>query len=35
MWNNPLEDDLETELRYPKHLFLTQELDDDPLKIPN
>ena len=35
MWNNPLVDDVQVELRYPKHLFLTQELDDDPLVIPN
>ena len=35
MWNNPFEMDHTVELRYPKHLFLTQELDDDPLKIPN
>ena len=35
MWGNPIQDDIEAELRYPKHLFLTQELDDDPMKIPN
>ena len=35
MWNNPLESDMQSELRYPKHLFLNQELDDDPLLIPN
>ena len=35
MWNNPLESDLQAELCYPKHLFLTQELDDNPQLIPN
>ena len=35
MWGNPLEGEIEAELHYPKHLFLSQELDDDPLKIPN
>ena len=35
MWGNPFEGDVQAELRYPKHLFMTQELDDDPLKIPN
>ena len=35
MWHNPFEEEIDAELRYPKHLFLSQELDDDPLKIPN
>ena len=35
MWNNPFTDDIKTELLNPKHLFMTQELDDDPHQIPN
>ena len=35
MWNNPFKDDIQAELLNPKHLFMTQELEDDPHLIPN
>ena len=35
MWNNPFQDNIKNELLNPKHLFMMQELDDDPHLIPN
>jgi len=35
MWNNPFQDDLDTEFVFPKHIFQKIALEDDPLRIPN
>ena len=35
MWDNPFQENIQAELLHPKHLFMSQELEEDPHLIPN